>query len=244
MNDRRRILKKLPVAILGSSLVMGGAAIGRTHPSRNSEPRAVIDTGKRDAFPDVELTSHRGESFRFYDDLVYNKINLISLMSIRGEESLPVVANLAKIADILGDRLGSEVFINSVTRDPDHDTPQRLNEFARKLGVANKPGWEFLTSSQHVTNALTTRLYRHEHSAQHDSSSHVSNDHFKRKVDIVFYGNGGVGVWGTFPALIDANDAVGRIAWVMPAENLTGSPRKAGPRKLDLQDNLSHNRVT
>jgi cytochrome oxidase Cu insertion factor (SCO1/SenC/PrrC family) len=242
MNDRRRILKKLPVAILGSSLIIGGSVIARTSPSRG-EARAVIDTGKRDAFPDVELTSHRGESFRFYDDLVHNKINLISLMSIRGEESLPVVANLAKIADILGDRLGSEVYINSVTRDPEHDTPERLREFAQKLGVADKAGWEFLTSSQHVTSALTTRLYRHEHKPQHDPTSHASNDHFKRKVDIVFYGNGGVGVWGTFPALIDANDAVGRIAWVMPSENLTGKPRKAGPRKLSPQDNLSHNRV-
>lgn len=241
MNDRRRVLKKLPIAILGSSAVLTGALMGSKTPA--AEKRAVIDTGKKDAFPDVMLTSHHGQEYRFYDDLVHDKINLISLMSIRGESAYPVTANLGKVAKLLHEKMGKEVFINSVTRDPEHDTPEKLRRFAHELGVGDIPGWQFLTSSQHVSDALTTRLYRHEHRSEYDSESLCAVPDFQRKVDIVFYGNGGIGLWGTFPALIEPQDAVERIGWVTPSSNLAGSPRRAGPRKLTPADTLSHNRV-
>jgi protein SCO1/2 len=44
----------------------------------------------------------------------------------------------------LGDRLGKEVFMYSITLDPKHDTPEVLKAYAKKFGV--KPGWTFLTA--------------------------------------------------------------------------------------------------
>ncbi len=227
MNERRKFLSKLPATTLGIAAV--ATATSASAAEKQFEPRAEINTGLRDAFPDVPVLSHNGEKFNFYQDLIKDKIVLVSFMSIRGEEDYPVTANLSKIADHLGDRLGREVFINSVTRDPEFDTPERLKIFAEKYNV--REGWRFLTGTSHVTESLATRLYRHH---QHPG--------FKRSVDIVFYGNGNIGLWGAFPALIDPADAAGRIAWVMPGKPASGVAVKAGPRHFIATDRSSHNR--
>jgi protein SCO1/2 len=46
----------------------------------------------------------------------------------------------------LGDRLGTEVVLLSITIDPQHDTPAVLKEYARRYR-ADTSGWKFLTGS-------------------------------------------------------------------------------------------------
>ena len=56
-----------------------------------------------------------------------------------------------QVQKALGDRLGREVFMYSMTLDPEHDTPEVLKAYAEKLGV--KPGWAFLTGkAEDITN--------------------------------------------------------------------------------------------
>ena len=54
--------------------------------------------------------------------------------------------NFAKIQEALGDRLGKDVHLISLTVDPETDTPSRLKEYAEKLGA--KPGWHLLTGKK------------------------------------------------------------------------------------------------
>jgi cytochrome oxidase Cu insertion factor (SCO1/SenC/PrrC family) len=225
--NRRKFLAAMPVAAaLGMAAKSALGAEQRTEPAAEG---AKIDPRKRDAFPDVEVIAHTGERFRFYEDLIKNRIVLVNFMSIRGEDHYPITANLAKVARRLHDKLGGgRVLINSVTRDPDHDTPERLKDFAEAHGVV--PGWRLLTGSRHMTDTLALRLYRHH-----------PHGGYRRVVDVVFYGNGGIGVWGAFPGLIDPDDAATRVTWLMPKKR-PAVLRRAGPRRVAAPGKSSDNR--
>src|SRR5262245_60388782 len=64
--------------------------------------------------------------------------------------------NLVQVQKALGDRLGREVFMYSITLDPEHDTPAVLRKYAKKYGV--KPGWTFLTGKAEDINKLRRKL--------------------------------------------------------------------------------------
>jgi len=52
-------------------------------------------------------------------------------------------ARLKKLQADLGERLGKDVFIVTVTKDPEMDTPSRLKAFGNNLKI--KPGWTMIT---------------------------------------------------------------------------------------------------
>lgn len=218
MTDRRKFLTGVTAAAAGAMAVETGKAAAR--PAVPLE-RTVIDKRKRDSFPAANVTSHLGESLRFYEDLIHDKVVMVNFMSIATEEMFPVTQFIASVAEQLGDRLGRDVFINSVTSDPERDTPRALLDFAKSYGL--RDGWRFLTTSTEETTALSLRMYRRRPDLAQQGRA--------KKVDIVFYGNGSAGVWGTFPVDINPADAASRMSWVMPRERGVGL-RRAGPRKL------------
>ena len=225
MTDRRKFFTTLPAAAAGV------AVTGSIAEAKAPDAQTTIDVTKRDAFPAAEVYSHLGEKLRFYEDLIENKVVMVNFMSIESEKEFPITKFIASVADQLGDKLGRDVFINSVTTDPQNDTPKALLAFARKHGM--REGWRFVTTTNDEVKALSTRLYRHP---PHSLSGKP------RKVDIVFYGNGAAGVWGTFPTDIQATDAASRLAWVMPRERVA-ELKQAGPRRLDAAAGaVSHNR--
>lgn len=78
----------------------------------------------------------------FYD-LTKGKIVVINFMYTRCDGKLCTqgMENLVKLPKALGDRLGREVFIYSITLDPEHDTPAVLKDYAQMHGAR----WTFLT---------------------------------------------------------------------------------------------------
>jgi protein SCO1/2 len=58
-----------------------------------------------------------------------------------------VMTNLAAVRDRFASRLGKDLVMLTVTFDPTHDTPERLEEFGARYG-ANVPGWHLLTGSR------------------------------------------------------------------------------------------------
>lgn len=96
-------------------------------------------------FPNVPLITHHGEKVRFYDDLIRDKIVLINFMLVECTEGLcpTVTANLRKVQDLLGERMGRDIFFYSISLQPKKDTPSILKEYAENFDI--KPGWLFLT---------------------------------------------------------------------------------------------------
>ena len=98
-------------------------------------------------FSDVELITQDGEKVRFYSDVLKNKVIVINTFFTTCTSICPPMnRNFQKIQDALGDRLGKEVFLVSISVDPETDTPTRLKEYGRRFQA--RPGWLFLTGKK------------------------------------------------------------------------------------------------
>jgi len=114
-------------------------------------------------FPDTRLVTQEGKSVRFFTDLLKGKVVAISFFSTRGSaETGFETARLREVQKILGDRVGRDVFIYSISIDPEHDTPKVLKEYAEKFQAG--PGWLFLTGKEADVTQLRKKLglYRGE----------------------------------------------------------------------------------
>ena len=114
---------------------------------------------RRRRFLNVALTTHEGKTVRFYDDLIKDKTVLLnfSYTNCVSEAVCPLsTANLVKVQTLLASRIGRDIFMYSITLDPEHDTPKVLAKYARAFGV--KPGWLFLTGSAADIEALRRSL--------------------------------------------------------------------------------------
>lgn len=95
-------------------------------------------------FSDVELINQDGEKVRFYSDVLKNKVVVINTFFTTCTSICPPMnRNFEKIQEALGDRLGKDVFLVSISVDPATDTPTRLKEYGRRFHA--RPGWMFLT---------------------------------------------------------------------------------------------------
>ncbi|HWS56292.1 MAG TPA: SCO family protein [Pyrinomonadaceae bacterium] len=98
-------------------------------------------------FSDVELLDQDGRKVRFYTDVLKGKTVVVNAFFTTCTSVCPPMnRNMEKIQDALGDRLGRDVFLVSISVDPATDTPARLKEYAAKFHA--KPGWMFLTGKK------------------------------------------------------------------------------------------------
>jgi protein SCO1 len=83
---------------------------------------------------------------RFYDDLVKDKKVVLTFVSSRApRESEKVRSSLATLQDLFGNRVGRDMFLYSIARTPERDTPAALNRWAVWSGAG--PGWKFVTGA-------------------------------------------------------------------------------------------------
>ncbi|MDT8449828.1 MAG: hypothetical protein RQ847_06600 [Wenzhouxiangellaceae bacterium] len=228
LQSRRRVLAGVS---LGAAAGLPALAFGNL-PAALVEKRAarVIDRVRNQGFPDTRVTAHTGEVFRFYEDLVRDRVVLINFMSIAREPELPITRSMAGLVGAFGDRIGRDIHAFSISYDA-ADTPERLARFAARFNAPS--GWKFLAATPEDVVALGYRLYRTE--GRFRSSM---------KTDLIHYGNARVGLWGTMSAEIsDLDFAVERVSSVFPAAAApTGKPRRAGPRRIEADGPQIHHR--
>jgi len=109
-------------------------------------------------FPNVRLHTHEGDEVRFYDDLLKGNSAIINVMYTQcqdGRCSL-ITSNLAALQRELGDRVGRDIFMYSITLRPHEDTPRLLLEYAARHHVG--PGWLFLTGDADDIELVRRRL--------------------------------------------------------------------------------------
>jgi cytochrome oxidase Cu insertion factor (SCO1/SenC/PrrC family)/cytochrome c2 len=107
--------------------------------------------------PNVTVMTQRGKPVKFYDDLVKGKIVIISFIYTSCTDICPLTtARIALLEEKLGDMVGRDVFFLSMTVDPEHDTPERLKEYAERFGVG--PGWSFVTGKPEDIRAINYKF--------------------------------------------------------------------------------------
>jgi protein SCO1/2 len=122
-----------------------------------SSPAHAAPVGGPGYFPNVPLTTQDGKVVHFYDDLLKGKAVIINMMYTSCTYSCPLeTAKLSQLQRILGDRIGKDIFIYSISIDPEHDRPEVLKAYARKFGV--KRGWLFLTGRKADVQLINKRL--------------------------------------------------------------------------------------
>lgn len=97
-----------------------------------------------DYFPNTLLTDQDGRQVHFFDDLIKGKVVVINFIFTSCSDSCPLeTARLRQVQNLLGDRVGKDIFFYSISIDPLSDTPAVLKAYAQRFKVG--PGWQFLT---------------------------------------------------------------------------------------------------
>ena len=155
--DRRHFLGVTAAALgIAALSTLPGSS---DRPEKNGYADTPPSVRRRNRFLNVALTTHEGREVRFYDDLLKGKTVLLNFFYTvcTAEAICPLAtANLVAFQEILGPRVGRDVFIYSITLDPVNDTPRVLKSYARAFGV--KPGWEFLTGEKEDIERLRRNL--------------------------------------------------------------------------------------
>ena len=148
-----------------------------------------------DRLSNLRLQDQHGEDVRFYDDLVRDRTVLVNLMFSGCGDVCPAnSAALARLHDLLGSRMGRDIFILSLSIDPYGDTPDRLHQYWRAFGA--RPGWHFLTGEPGVVERLRRDLglYDLDPDIDADPTQHSG---------LLTIGNDRTDRWAALPVLMD-----------------------------------------
>jgi protein SCO1 len=127
-------------------------------------------------FPNLTLVTQDNKPVRFYDDIMKNKVVVINFMfgTCTGI-CPPMTANLAKVQEYLGDRVGRDVNMASITVDPAIDTPDVLKRYA--ANYKPKTGWYFLTGKKENVDWVLYKLGGYvENKGDHNTFLIIGNE--------------------------------------------------------------------
>lgn len=199
----RDMHKKTRVGLLLGVALFVGVATAQTETKRIKTPRERL---AERSFPNVTLTTHDGKKVKFYDDLIKDKIVIINFMYVKCDGKCPgTTANLVQVQKLLGDRVGKDIFIYSITLKPEEDTPKTLAAYAKAYKV--KPGWKFLTGDPKDIELLRQKLgfIDRDPVRDADKSNHIG---------MLRWGNEPYTLWAGCPASLAPSKIVKEIGLV------------------------------
>ena len=144
----------LAAALSALAVLVGGSLLLAGDPAAAAPGR---ERWRANYFPNVPLVTSEGKTVHFYDDLIKDKVVAINFIFTSCGDSCPAeTARLRQVQKLLGDRVGRDIFMYSISIDPKHDTPEVLGEYAKKFDVG--PGWLFLTGREEDVTVLRKKL--------------------------------------------------------------------------------------
>jgi protein SCO1 len=199
---RRDLLAALAVAPITSALIARATPADRSAAEPRLSGRERI---RRQHLPNVPLTAHTGARLMFYDDLVKDKKVIINFMYAKCAGICPpVTMNLTRVQKLLGDRVGRDIFMYSITLKPAEDTVEALRDYAVEHQTG--PGWLFLTGSppdvEHLRRALGFTYADPAEDA--DISNHIG---------MLRYGVEPLTRWAACPGMANPAHIVRSILW-------------------------------
>jgi len=139
-------MRRVMTAALAALAILSAATTGDAQMRRGPE-----------FFPNLPVVNQNGETLKFYDDLIKDKIVIVMFIYTSCTDICPLTtARMTLIEDKLGNAVGRDIFIVSMTVDPEVDTPEKLKAYSKSF--ATGPGWTFVTGKPEDIRAINYRL--------------------------------------------------------------------------------------
>ncbi len=193
IGSRRLFLWTITIAILCSDprVTLAQAAardqtnratvIQQDDTTQQSAGETAVQSPAHTYFTDVVLVNQFGEKMRLFSDLIQGKVVVINSFFGTCQGSCPLTNhNLERVQQALGDHVGKDLRIISISVDPTVDTPASLNEYAKRFNA--RTGWYFLTGDKQNVDFALRRLGQFVDNKQ---------DH----LNIIIIGNERTGLW-------------------------------------------------
>lgn len=125
--------------------------------------QAKISPAEREAkarayFTDTVLQTQSERKVQFYSDVLKDKVVLVNFVFTQCGEACPLImATLLQVKKELGEAFGRDLRFVSISIDPQHDRPQDLVKFARKLDAVH-PEWLFVTGEPANVEQVVKKL--------------------------------------------------------------------------------------
>lgn len=191
-----------PLALLVSALVLSSSVAAAEDHSHHHHPPPQQQAAEKPAavqvkYADTALLDQSGKQVKLKSDVFGDKLVVIDFAYTSCTTVCPVLtALLAQVQTQLGERVGKEVQLVTITVDPARDTPARLKEYAAKHGV--KPGWTWLTGPTGTVNDVLKGF-----------GAYAPN--FEDHPPLVLVGDARSGNWTRFFGFSDPKDIVAKV---------------------------------
>jgi protein SCO1/2 len=207
--SRRNMLSLAALAPLAGT----AASSNDTKPALSSNDPAQQLARKRVQelhLPNVPLITHEGNRVRFYDDLLKDKIVSINFFYAHCDDICPVVMpNLVKVQKILGNKIGREMSMYTITLKPQEDTVSVIRDYRKKLHAG--AGWTFFTGTPEDIESVRKGIgfSYPDPKIDGDKTQHIGN---------VRYGNEALMLWAACPGMAHAEWIAESFNWMIHPE--------------------------
>jgi protein SCO1 len=157
--------------------------------------------------PNLPLINHEGKRVLFYEDLVKNKVVSINFFYAKCDEICPLVlANLAKVQKLLGDQVGRQFFMYSITLKPEEDNVDVVRNYRESWHAG--PGWTFFTGKPADIEKIRKGIgFTYPDPAiDNDKTQHIGN---------IRYGNEPLMYWAACPGMAHAKYVAETLEWMI-----------------------------
>jgi protein SCO1/2 len=183
---------------------------GHEHHQHQAAAKEAASSAKV-KYGDAVLVNQDGKKVKLKSEVFGDRVVVLDFAYTTCTTVCPVLtATLVKVQNDLGESVGKDVQIVTITVDPARDTPARLKEYAGKHGV--KDGWMWLTGPLGTVNEVLDGFDAY-------------NANFEEHPPMVLVGDPVAGKWTRFYGFADPKDIVAKVEELRAAR---GPAKKAG----------------
>src|SRR5262245_5146657 len=213
----RRSIDLLTAAVLALAALVADVRVAASHDMHEHvAPADPAPQTARVRLQDVQLVDSDGAAVRFRSEAVGNRIVVVGFIYTSCTTICPLTSAMladvqGRLADTLGDELGRDVRLITLTVDPVTDTPERLKEYAGNFGTPS--GWIWLTGDKPKVDKVLAGL-----------GAYAAD--FTRHSGAVLVGDARTGTWTRFSGIPDSAALVARVEQLLAARRTTVTERR------------------
>lgn len=186
--------------ILLSSLVYAKSPMEGSHGMKNGNPENRQSSATVE-LQDIKLLDQNGKSVQFKTDVIGEHIVVMNFVYTTCTTQCPLNSQLlSHVQKNLSKEEYEKVQLVSLSVDPGTDTPERLKNYAEKIGAG--PDWTWLTGHRPEVNQLLNALG-------------VYTPDFKIHPSVVLVGDGKTGNWTRFYGTPDPDQLLSKVQELM-----------------------------